>query len=228
MKKKQFIITKNQTSSNYTTSEYYDTTDVTDFTYTYTNDSDTDTNDTVEVTSQSKIKTIKVSNSKKKSKSLPKKQNFTSIVTSTYKKPKEGSVQDNYKKDDIIKQLKGFIPLRSMEEKKILTQLPIFKSWIKYINLDTKQFRVGGFLMKVDYPKYITLANTRTNVSWSVQLNNTIIYIRDPRKQETTIDDTDTYYTDTYTYNESTNTEIDMIKDKLYQLYLKGQLTTKK
>lgn len=235
-KSKKFIITKKDSSSNYTTSEYFDVTDVTAFTYdsdSEVTDSDSEVTDT-DITSQSKIKTIKVSNSKKKSKSLPKKQNFTSIVTSTYKKPKEGSVQDNYKKDDIINQLKGFIPLRTMEEKRILTQLPIFKSWIKYINLDTKQFRVGGFLMKVDYPKYITLANTRTNVSWSVQLNNTIIYIRDPRKkqeEETTIDDidTDTYYTDTYTYTETTNnTEIDMIKNKLYQLYLKGQLTTKK
>jgi hypothetical protein len=225
-KSKKFIITKKDSSSNYTTSEYFDVTDVTDLTY----DNTTDTTETTDITSQNKIKTIKVSNSKKKSKSLPKKQNFTSIVTSTYKKPKEGSVQDNYKKDDIINQLKGFIPLRTMEEKKILTQLPIFKSWIKYINLDTKQFRVGGFLMKVDYPKYITLVNTRTNVSWSVQLNNTIIYIRDPRKkEETTIDDidTDSYYTDTYTET-TNNTEIDMIKNKLYQLYLKGQLTTKK
>lgn len=211
---RQIIITKKDTSSNYISSEYFDT-----------NTNNSDDSDF----SSDNYKEIP-NNSKKKAKSAPKK-NFKSIVSLNYKKPKQGTKQDNYTKEDIIKQLNGFIPLRTIEEKKILTQLPIFRSWIKYINLDTKQFRVGGFLMKVNYPDYITLVNTRTNISWSVQLNNTIIYIRDPRKkEETTMDeyDTDTYYTDTYTYTETTNNEIDIIKDKLYKLYLKGQLTTKK
>ena len=88
--------------------------------------------------------------------------------------------------------------------------------------------------MKVQYPDYITLANTRNKLTWSVQLNNAIIYIRDPRNNDTTIDETTTEYYDTETYNNETdtetqtNTEVDIIKDKLYQLYLKGKLTTKK
>jgi hypothetical protein len=159
-----------------------------------------------------------------------------------------------YSKEEILKQLKGYIPLTTLEEKKILKELPIFKTWIKYINLNNKQFRSGGFLMKVQYPDYITLVNTKYNIMWSVQLNNAIIYIRDPRIQkeqkpitkiekentEETINnkkdetseyyDTDSYYTETYTYTDTytANKEIEMIKDKLYKLFIKGQLTTKK
>jgi hypothetical protein len=242
---KKVIITKKGTSSNYTTSELNNSTSDN-----YTNDSHDDSYDQFSETDNtftedtSNVKKIslkknaskKKSKSKSKSKKSPKGPKFTSIVTSTYKKPKKGTIQENYRKEDIIKHLNGFIPLKTMEEKKILTQLPIFKTWIKYINIDTKQFRIGGFLMKVQYPDYIMLANTRTNVTWSVQLHNTIIYIRDPRlkEQETTIDetgeyyDTDTYYTDTYTETQTTNNDVDIIKDKLYKLYLKGLLTTKK
>jgi hypothetical protein len=256
-KSKQIIIKKNGTTSDYTfdvsNNDLIDTvSDTTNIT--------TDTYKT-----QKNIKKIYMSNSKSqpksnsksnlKSKSAPKERRFDKINTSTYKKPKNGSNQDNYTKEEILKQLKGYIPLTTLEEKKILTELPIFKTWIKYINLNNKQFRSGGFLMKVQYPDYITLVNTKYNTMWSVQLNKSIIYIRDPRlkqqKQipitkiekentEETINnkkdetseyyDTDSYYTETYTYTDTytANKEIEMIKDKLYKLFIKGQLTTKK
>lgn len=225
---KQIIITKKGTSSNYTTSDYFDSDTITET----TDPTETEITETTETTGPN-VKILKKSKSKPKSKSKEDKR-FSSIVDTSisYRRPKKGTKQDNYTEDDIIKQLKGFIPLRTMEEKKILTQLPTFKTWIKYINVDSKQFRIGGFLMKVQYPDYITLVNTRTNISWSVQLNNNIIFIRDPRKRdETTENETDTYYeTDTYTETETqtTNNEIEMIKDKLYKLYLNGKLTTKK
>lgn len=221
---KKIIIKKQGTSSDYTTSEYYKDND------------DNEDISTYPISDTSDNKNIKNIQSKQKSKSKPKDTKdpkFKSIVSSNYRKPRYGTTQDNYTKDDIIKHLKGFIPLTTMEEKKILTELPIFRAWIKYINVNTKQFRMGGFLMKVQYPDYIMLANPRTKVSWSVQLNNTIIYIRDPRDKETTNDsteyyDTDTYYTETQTETGTTANEIEMIKDKLYKLYLNGQLTAKK
>lgn len=227
---KQIIITKKGTSSDYTTTEYFDT-DTSDIINTSDIESTSEI-DTEDTTNNITNKNIKVKKSKSKSKG-PK---FESIVNTSlnYTRPRKGTKQDNYKKEDIIKQLNGFIPLRTIEEKKILTQLPIFRTWIKYINMETKQFRTGGFLMKVQHPDYITLANPRTKVSWSVQLNNNIIFIRDPRKnEETTEYDTDTYYdtdtfTETQTQTQTTDNEIEIIKDKLYKLYLKGQLTTKK
>jgi len=213
---KQLVIKKQATSSNYTT-------ETTTYDSEYDSSSENDS-----YTTDSNIRKIKMKS--KKPKSISKNKIFTSIVNSEYKRPKEGTKQDNYTKENIIKELNGYIPLRTLNEKKILTELPIFKTWIKYITLDTKQFRKGGLLMKVQYPDYITLVNTRTKLTWSVQLNNAIIYIRDPRNQDTTYDetteyDTNTYYTDTYT---DTPNEIDIIKEKLYKLYLKGQLTTKK
>ena len=102
---------------------------------------------------------------------------YKSIVNSSYRKPRYGSVQDNLTRDEIVKRLDNYIPLQTMSEKKILTRLPYFKTWIKYYNTTTKQFRVGGLLMKVDYPDYIMLVNTAKNLSWSVQLKDNIIYI---------------------------------------------------
>lgn len=136
---------------------------------------------------------------------------FNSITRTNYKKSSQGSRQDNLTKDEIKDKLKGYIPLRTMQEKKILTKLPYFKTWIKYINENTKQFRTGGLLMKVVYPDYIMLANTNQNLTWSVQLKDNIIFIKDPKEQQKE--------------GEQQKKE-DQIKDKLYEMYKKGELKT--
>ena len=99
-----------------------------------------------------------------------------------------------------------------MKEKQLLTQLPNFKTWIRYYNTDTKQFRTGGLLMKVSFPDYIMLVNTAKNITWSVQLKNNIIYVPDPKIA---------------TQKEKENDKETAIKEKLFNLYKSGKLTTK-
>jgi hypothetical protein len=138
---------------------------------------------------------------------------FKTIAESDYVKPKNGSVQDNFTIDDIKEKLKGFIPLKTMEDKKILTKLPIFRSFVRYINTKTKQFRTGGMLMKVEYPDYMVLVNK--GISWSVQLKDNIVFIRDPRierDQPTPIK------------KKSEKEQEKIIKDKLYTMFKNGEL----
>lgn len=140
-------------------------------------------------------------------------QAFNSISKSNYKKPTRGSKQDNLSRDEIKQKLQGYIPLRTMEDKKILSKMTPFKTWVRYINNSTKQFRTGGLLMKVEYPKYIMLANTNNNLTWSVQLKENTIYVRDPKQLE----------------NAQKEREKEKeIKDKLYDLYKRGELKTKR
>lgn len=138
---------------------------------------------------------------------------FQSIVDADYKKPKNGTKQDNMSTDEIRQRLKGFIPLKTMAEKKLLTALPLFKTWVRYINKDTKQFRVGGLLMKVEYPNYIMLINTNKNLTWSVQLDDNVIFVRHPKQVEEMVEK-----------KEKDN----MIKEKLFTMYKKGELQTNK
>jgi hypothetical protein len=142
---------------------------------------------------------------------------FKSIVKSGYKKPSGGTKQENYTISDIKEKLVGYIPLKSMKEKQYLTKLPYFKTWIKYFNTDTKQFRTGGLLMKVVYPDYIMLVNTSQKITWSVQLKNNIIYVPDPNNQTTT----------TETTNDIDYKKEQLIKEKLFEMYKRGRLTTK-
>lgn len=134
-----------------------------------------------------------------------------SISRTNYKKPSSGSRQDNLTKEEIKDRLAGYIPLRTMQEKKILTKLPYFKTWVRYINENTKQFRTGGLLMKVVYPDYIMLANTAQNLTWSVQLKNNIIFIKDPRESKE---------------REEQKQKDEQVKEKLFEMYKKGQLKT--
>lgn len=137
---------------------------------------------------------------------------FNSITRTKYKKPSQGTRQDNFTKDEIKKKLVGYIPLRTMKEKKVLEELPLFKTWVRYINAETRQFRTGGLLMKVNYPNYIMLVNTQNNLSWSVQLEDNILFIRDPS-------DADTYKKEKET--------VQATKDKLYEMYKRGELKRK-
>ena len=135
---------------------------------------------------------------------------FTSIVNSNYRKPKGGTYQDNMNTEDIRKRIAGCYVLKTMQEKRVLETLPVFKTWIRYINRDTKQFRTGGLLMKVSYPDYIMLVNPSKNLTWSVQLKDNILFYREPE------------VVDEETIREQA------IKDKLYEMYKRGELVSKK
>jgi hypothetical protein len=137
-----------------------------------------------------------------------------------YRKPINGSRQDNFTRDDILKRLRNYIPLKTIREKRILEKLPNFKTWIKYYNTTTRQFRTGGLLMKVSYPDYIMLINTSQNITWSVQLKDNIIYIPD----QTTIEKTQRQLQQ----KEEDNKKEQVIKNKLYELYKRGKLAAKK
>jgi hypothetical protein len=163
----------------------------------YTSDNDTDTDSTTE---NYYTETTQEGGAVK----------YNSIVNTGYKKPREGTFQDNLTKEEIKKKLVGYKSLKTMQQKKYLETLTLFKTWIKYYNPTTKQFRTGGLLMKVDPDmRYIMLVNTAKNLTWSVQLKDNIIFVPDPKIQEEK--DTD-----------------QNLKEKLLELYKKGKLTTKK
>lgn len=106
---------------------------------------------------------------------------FQSVARSNFKKPPGGTYQDNITREEILEKLEGYIPLRTIQEKRVLTKLPIFRTMVRYINEKSKKFRHGGLLSKIVYPDYIMLANPTLNLVWSVQLKDNIIFIKDPR-----------------------------------------------
>lgn len=144
---------------------------------------------------------------------------YESIVNSKYKNPKEGSKQSKLTKAEIKEKLIGYKTLHKKDYKYLLT-LPVFKTWIKYYNHVTKQFRVGGLLMKVDPElRFITLVNTGIKKSWSVQLqtNENIIFV--PERINVTIKEDEPV---SKIENEKRKDYI--IKEKLYKMYLEGKL----
>jgi len=156
---------------------------------------------------------------------------FLNIAKTKYRKPSNGTKQDLFTKDEIIKRLENTIPLKSMEEKKILTKLPYYKTWVRYYNTKTKKFRIGGHLMKVVYPDYVVLVNLNNKISWTVQLKDCIFYITDPRlKQDETnntnnIINTNKKLNNYNIKNDKKDNMEDKIKDKLYSLYKQGKLS---
>jgi hypothetical protein len=95
-----------------------------------------------------------------------------------YKRPKK-TKQDLFTKEEILKNLEGY------ERIKYVTQfddLKPFRTWVKYINTPTKKFRKGGLFVKLGWvekvPTYITLYNSRLNLTWSVQLKSNAIYVQ--------------------------------------------------
>ena len=108
-----------------------------------------------------------------------------------------------------------------MQEKSILNDLPIFKTWIRYYNVEKRLFRVGGLLLKSGYPEYITLINPNKNVTWSVQLKDNILYIQDPNKQEITRQQKEQE-------RKEKKEKERMVKEKLYEMYQNGRLAVKK
>jgi hypothetical protein len=149
---------------------------------------------------------------------------FQSLTQSDYKKPREGSAQDNMTIEEIKEKLKGYIPLRTMDEKKLLKRMPIFKTFVRYINNKTRQFRLGGVLLKVEHPDFIVLGNLQMQMSWSVQLKDNIIFIRDPRLKR--LDDEEKYQKrqEQREQNKAIKDKEKLIKDKLYTMYKNGDL----
>jgi hypothetical protein len=142
---------------------------------------------------------------------------FESIVNTNYRKPRGGTVQDNLTKSEIKKKLVGYKSLKTQEAKKYLLTLTPFKTWIKYYNQVTKQFRTGGLLMKVDPElKYIMLVNTNKSLTWSVQLNENIIFVPDPTIKEQEEQER--------LEKEKKKHKEEVTKSKLYNLYIQGKL----
>lgn len=142
---------------------------------------------------------------------------FINVKQSGYVKPRDGSIQDNFTRDDILKKLENYMPLQTLAEKKILTRVVTFKTWIKYFNIKTRQFRIGGLIIKENYPEYITLVNPRSNVLWHVQLKDNIIYIPSDVKLKT-VEQVEQF---------KQKKKEEEIKNKLYALYKKGELARK-
>ncbi len=139
---------------------------------------------------------------------------YKSIIDAEYKRPRKGTKQEKFTKDDIRERLEGYKLIR--DNKYLLTLKP-FKVWLKYYNTKTNQFRTGGLLSKVDPElRFIMLVNTQFNLTWSVQLDDNIIFVPDPKiaqqkekeKQEEI----------------KKKEKEEKTKEKLYQLYLKGKL----
>lgn len=146
---------------------------------------------------------------------------YDSMVNSKYTNPKEGSKQSKLTKDEIKEKLIGYKILHAKDYKYLLT-LPVFKTWIKYYNHVTKQFRVGGLLMKVDSElRFITLVNTGIKKSWSVQLqtNENVIFVPEVVKVNKSEVNSET---------DDENRKDYIIKEKLYKMYLEGKLQKNK
>lgn len=215
-RKKKLIIEKKDasTTTNYDTTEpetetNYDTTEYDTYEYYdgYT-----------ETTEQPKITKIKPKNTENRE------LVYKSIVDSNYKKSRHGSKQDKLTLDEIKEKLKGYVSLKSIQDKKVLTVLPMFKTWVRYYNTVTQQFRTGGLLMKVEYPDYIMLVNTANNISWSVQLKDNIIYIPHPNILKDKLDDQKERREKRNMEKKEEREKEKQIKDKLYEMYQKGEL----
>lgn len=150
-------------------------------------------------------------------------QKYDSMVNSKYKNPKDGSKQSKLTKAEIKEKLIGYKTLHEKDYKYLLT-LPVFKTWIKYYNHVTKEFRVGGLLMKVDPElRFITLVNTGIKKSWSVQLktNENIIFVPELVKVKVDTSEVEPVL-------ETQNKKDYIIKEKLYKMYLEGKLQKNK
>lgn len=158
--------------------------------------------------------------------SKSKNSKYESIVNSKYKNPKEGSKQSKLTKSEIKEKLIGYKTLYKKDYAYLHT-LPVFKTWIKYYNHVTKQFRVGGLLMKVDPElRFITLVNTGIKKSWSVQLqtNENIIFVPDPSQRVSVTVKED----EPVSKMENEKRKDYIIKEKLYKMYLEGKLQKNK
>lgn len=138
------------------------------------------------------------------------KYKYSSLTDTNYKGK---SKQAEFTKEQIKEKLTGYKALKNKKDKEILLELQPFKVWVRYFNTETKKFRVGGLLKLVDQNlKYIMLVNTTKGITWSVQLDDNIIFIPDPETQKEKL-------------KEKLREEYE--KDKLYKLYKAGKLKKK-
>ena len=120
-------------------------------------------------------------------------------------------------KEEIITMLDGYKAFKTDDEKKILLKLKN-KTFIRYYNTRTKEFKRGGNLLKVDPDLHsIVLANFTNNIVWKANLKDLIIFIslkhiNEMRQNEKEIRQKE---------------KIIKIKDKLYRLYLAKRLIVK-
>lgn len=119
-----------------------------------------------------------------------------------YKKPNDGTLQSNFTNDQIKEKLKNYKRLNKKEFETVK-----MGTWIKYINRNKKEFRIGGILTKVEMKLgYIVLRNPYSNISWSVQLKDNVFFVPDVERKS----------------------EIEEAKNELYRLYEDGKLELKK
>jgi hypothetical protein len=228
---KKFIVEKRSTTVSSDFTNEYDYTETDDYDYTETDDYDyTETADYSNSTLTSKDnKIIRIPNNNfhfgggsNRNKGDTNKRNKTEerdlvrhVNVSSNKVPRK-----IWTREEMMERIKDYIPLKTMNEKRLLLEYPVIKTFIRYFNVKTNQFRAGGLLVKVVYPDYIVLTNTVNKVFWSVQLKDNIIYVPHPEK---------------FRLNEKRKEEEKkkdaqrekMIKDKLFQMYKQGRLTVK-
>ena len=94
-----------------------------------------------------------------------------------YKRPKV-TIHDEISSDInlIKKKLEGYVQIHPDNFKDIDTGI-----WIKYITSDNK-YRSGGVLINNKAPDYFVLKNNYKNLSWSVTLKDTLVFMKDVGK----------------------------------------------
>jgi hypothetical protein len=136
-------------------------------------------------------------------------------------KPKTGTYQKNLTKENIINGLEGYRKLVTIQDKKMLNHIPLFKTWIKYYDTLKKEFRLGGVIIKNAYPVYIMLMNMKTKITWSVQLANNMIFIPEDKILENEVSIKPIIKQD------SSKNKEDRQKEMLWKLYKNGELIRK-
>ena len=117
---------------------------------------------------------------------------------SDYVRPKE-TIQDKISKnpEELNKKMEGYIQIYPENYKDIECGV-----WVKYITED-KKYRSGGILKMNRAPDYFVLKNSFNNISWTVNLDKNIIFIK----------------------GTSNKLEKMVIKNNLYKLYMAGLIS---
>ncbi len=124
--------------------------------------------------------------------------------------------QDDYTEDDIKELVKGLKILDNIKDMEILKVFQLNKKYIKYFNKSINKFRIGGMLIRVDYPDTISLRGINSKNVWKIKLENSIIFV------DINESDNEKYLL----YKEEKKKE--KLKDKLYDLYINNKLQIKK
>ena len=117
---------------------------------------------------------------------------------SDYVRPKE-TIQDKISNnpEELNKKMEGYIQIYPENYKDIECGV-----WVKYITED-KKYRSGGILKMNRAPDYFVLKNSFNNISWTVNLDKNIIFIK----------------------GTSNKLEKMVIKNNLYKLYMAGLIS---